>query len=161
MNDLLFIKYKVWSLEDFDVAPDEQPQDTYIFPYTLADFRAEGTMPIKASWSTDPRYLAEDVYEVKYSDPDDFDELTQTLIVAGEPELTDDGWKLARTAQNKPQDEAELCVRERRDSLIAETDWWAGSDLVISQAQIDYRAALRNVPQQDGFPYSVVWPVKP
>jgi len=126
----------------------------------MAHLRSDTIGTIKTG-KLDPRFSAEDVYQVKYSDPDDYDELTQTLVAADEPELTDDGWKLARTAQNRPQDEAELRVRERRDSLIAETDWWAGSDLTMSQDQLDYRTALRNVPQQDGFPYSVVWPTKP
>lgn len=52
-------------------------------------------------------------------------------------------------------------MRWRRDRLLKETDWWAGSDHTMSQEQSDYRVALRNVPQQDGFPFSITWPTKP
>jgi len=56
--------------------------------------------------------------------------------------------------------EAEL-VRWKRDRLLTETDWWAGSDHTMSQEQSDYRVALRNVPQQEGFPFEITWPTKP
>ena len=52
-------------------------------------------------------------------------------------------------------------VRNHRDILLQQTDWWAVSDRTMSQAEIDYRQALRDVPAQSGFPTSVVWPVKP
>jgi len=51
-------------------------------------------------------------------------------------------------------------VRETRDLLIAKSDWTQCAD--ISQATKDkwapYRKALRDVPQQAGFPFSVIWP---
>ena len=48
-----------------------------------------------------------------------------------------------------------------RDELLAETDWWALSDRTMTQAEIDYRQALRDVPAQAGFPFDVTWPTKP
>lgn len=50
---------------------------------------------------------------------------------------------------------------EARNLLLAETDWWALSDQTMTQEQIDYRQALRDVPQQDGFPLNITWPTKP
>lgn len=55
----------------------------------------------------------------------------------------------------------EKIMRERRDELIARTDWWASSDRTMTQAEIDYRQALRDVPAQAGFPHNVTWPTKP
>lgn len=52
-------------------------------------------------------------------------------------------------------------VRSQRNALIAETDWWALSDNTMTQAQIDYRQALRDITDQDGFPTDVTWPEKP
>ena len=52
-------------------------------------------------------------------------------------------------------------VREERDALLAETDWWASSDLTMTAEQTAYRQALRDVPSQEGFPESVSWPTKP
>ena len=58
--------------------------------------------------------------------------------------------------------EAEAKIsRMKRDDLLAETDWWAVSDRTMTQAEIDYRQALRDVPAQAGFPENVTWPTKP
>jgi len=54
-------------------------------------------------------------------------------------------------------------LREERDRRLAETDWWASSDLTMTQAQTDYRQALRDVPAQEGVTGldDVTWPTKP
>ena len=51
-------------------------------------------------------------------------------------------------------------AREQRDQLIAETDWWATSDRTMTAEQTAYRQALRDVPDQDGFPHIITWPTK-
>ena len=51
--------------------------------------------------------------------------------------------------------------RKERNTLLAETDWWALSDRTMTQAETDYRQALRDVPQQEGFPVNITWPTKP
>lgn len=51
--------------------------------------------------------------------------------------------------------------RRRRDMFLAETDWWAVADRTMTQAEIDYRQALRDVPAQAGFPDNITWPTKP
>ena len=48
--------------------------------------------------------------------------------------------------------------RAKRNNLLAETDWWAVQDRIMSQAEIDYRQALRDITDQPTFPDSVVWP---
>ena len=63
--------------------------------------------------------------------------------------------------QEKVTSFAATSVRERRDILLAETDWWASSDRTMTQAEIDYRQALRDVPAQAGFPDNITWPTKP
>lgn len=52
-------------------------------------------------------------------------------------------------------------VRQIRDYLLSLTDWRFRSDMNPSQAWVDYCQALRDVPLQDGFPESVVWPEQP
>jgi hypothetical protein len=51
-------------------------------------------------------------------------------------------------------------VREARNLLIAKTDWTQCADVsaVVKAKWAPYRAALRDVPQQAGFPFSVIWP---
>ena len=55
----------------------------------------------------------------------------------------------------------EASVRLLRDEILAETDWWAVADRTMTQAEIDYRQALRDVPAQAGFPENITWPTKP
>jgi hypothetical protein len=46
--------------------------------------------------------------------------------------------------------------------LLKESDWTQVADAPVDQsAWADYRQALRDVPQQSGFPQEVVWPTKP
>lgn len=56
-------------------------------------------------------------------------------------------------------------VRCTRDSLLLDTDKFMTVDYPISDedrnALRTYRQALRNIPQQEGFPDNVVWPEKP
>lgn len=52
-------------------------------------------------------------------------------------------------------------VREERDRLLSETDWWASSDLTMTQAQTDYRQALRDITDNATSLDDVTWPTKP
>lgn len=56
-------------------------------------------------------------------------------------------------------------AREKRNQLIAETDYMAMPDYPLDgekkAAVLAYRQALRDVPEQAGFPRQIDWPVKP
>ena len=43
--------------------------------------------------------------------------------------------------------------RNRRDVLIAKTDWWASSDLTMSAEQTAYRQALRDITTHSNWPH--------
>ena len=55
---------------------------------------------------------------------------------------------------------AAASARTERDLKLAETDFHALSDTVMSEAMRTYRQALRDVPQQAGFPSAITWPVE-
>ena len=52
-------------------------------------------------------------------------------------------------------------LRDERNRKIAETDWWASSDLTMTPEQSAYRQALRDITEQYTSLTDVVWPVKP
>lgn len=52
-------------------------------------------------------------------------------------------------------------LREERDSRLAETDWWASSDLTMSTARTNYRQALRDITDSATSLDDVTWPTKP
>ena len=57
-----------------------------------------------------------------------------------------------------------LAIRNKRNSLLVETDWWASSDLTMSDAQKKYRTDLRDLPSTVSDPSTwedITWPTKP
>ena len=66
----------------------------------------------------------------------------------------------AKTALDASQAKS---MRNQRDRLIAETDWTQGKDIAdsVSAKYTTYRQALRDVPAQSGFPWTVQWPTQP
>jgi len=52
-------------------------------------------------------------------------------------------------------------IRQERDGLLAETDWWGASDQTMTDAQTAYRLALRNYPATFTADNSSAWPTKP
>ena len=56
-------------------------------------------------------------------------------------------------------------ARQKRDRLLAATDYLVTPDYPISDDRLAkikiYRQALRDIPEQAGFPRDIVWPKKP
>ena len=60
-------------------------------------------------------------------------------------------------------EKASATVRAERNRLLAASDWTQLLDIPETTRAVwaVYRQALRDIPQQEGFPHSVVWPSKP
>ena len=52
-------------------------------------------------------------------------------------------------------------LREERNRRLAETDWWASSDLTMTSEQTTYRQALRDITDSATSLDDVTWPTKP
>ena len=52
-------------------------------------------------------------------------------------------------------------LRTERNKKLAETDWWASSDLTMTAEQTAYRQALRDITDTYSSLDDVVWPTKP
>jgi hypothetical protein len=68
------------------------------------------------------------------------------------------------SAQEKTEEDARKAaeVRAERNGRLTVSDWTQVADAPVDkQAWAAYRQQLRNLPQQSGFPWSVVWPAKP
>jgi hypothetical protein len=57
----------------------------------------------------------------------------------------------------------ELRIRADRNSRLFACDWTQGKDIDedVSSVWATYRQALRDLPQQEGFPWRVIWPEQP
>jgi hypothetical protein len=108
---------------------------------------------------TDDIFKQYQVYKVKQSPAPQADSKThrQTQSV----ELIDSEWAQVWDTAELPLGRASDNVRAHRDHLLANTDWTALVDGTLSTEMATYRQALRDVPEQEGFPYAVTWPSKP
>jgi len=112
--------------------------------------------------------LAEyDVYPLK---PTDRPEVDYTKNVAeGTPVQQGGEWvqvwdvtdASAEEVAQRTEDQANQ-VRSQRNRKLSDSDWTQVADAPVDQAAwAAYRQELRNVPDQDGFPWAVKWPQKP
>lgn len=71
-------------------------------------------------------------------------------------------WIDKRTEKQK-YDEANSSVKALRNQLLAESDWTQIPDVPLTNKQdwAVYRQALRDIPEQSGYPFNINWPVKP
>lgn len=87
----------------------------------------------------------EDISTIVWTD--DREQPTQAAIQAA----------LDAVINEKPLNE----LREERNRLLAETDWWASIDLTMTAEQTAYRQALRDITDTYSSLDTVVWPTKP
>lgn len=76
-----------------------------------------------------------------------------------------EAWEAWKAGQPDPALESARQVREQRDALLAACDWTQMPDNPMpeeeKEAWREYRQALRDVPEQEGFPETVTWPDEP
>lgn len=85
----------------------------------------------------------------------DWDDVT--IVGAKKPSLD-----FALEAFNSYKTKAQLTeLRHCRDFFLKETDWWVLPDRTPTQAQLDYRQALRDITDTYSSLEDVVWPEKP
>ena len=79
--------------------------------------------------------------------------------------MTSIDWTQMKTAEQIEAERLERATksaRNQRDRLLKDSDWTQVPDSPVDQqAWADYRQALRDVPQQTGFPTDINWPTKP
>ena len=64
-------------------------------------------------------------------------------------------------AGDRVRAERDMKLATEVDPIAGNTLRWAALTAEQQQAWADYRQALLDIPQQDGFPHDVVWPTKP
>ena len=77
-----------------------------------------------------------------------------------------DDWGTTWSAVKAKADELKAAepmklLRAERNRLIAETDWWASSDLTMSDERKAYRQELRDITKSATSLNDVTWPTKP
>ena len=135
------------------------------YPYSLGMLRKENPNTSFPKQPSVADMAAFNVYPVTEANPTVGE--GQHLVKVWTPTLVGGDWVLAHEAVDLTSDEiAEATAvlaaeaREKRDGLLAATDFYALSDVTMSAEMTAYRAALRDVPTQSDFP-TVTWPTAP
>lgn len=91
------------------------------------------------------------------------------LLESCDPYVEGD-WVYVVRVRSKTQEEIQIDlsvkaarVRAQRNQLLKDSDWTQGRDIpdATATAWAIYRQALRDLPQQEGFPTDITWPQQP
>lgn len=137
------------------------------YPYTLTDLVYEN------KHISFPDVIDESVIEmfnvrpVTLTEPPEINH-TQNLIRSAAPDKEGqwfETWTIQAATPDEIKERTEIKINEvrgRRDQMLIASDWTQGLDVPVDQeAWAEYRQALRNIPEQEGFPWDVTWPEKP
>lgn len=130
------------------------------FPYSLTEFRSDNpgtSFPVIMSDETLADYA---VHPVTTTAVPAFD--SKTHKVTQSVELQDNAWTQVWTVSQLEESRAGENIRGHRDDLLKKTDYTQLTDAPgDTAAWATYRQALRDIPAQDGFPFTVIWPTEP
>ena len=136
------------------------------YPYSVGLLRKENPNTSFPKQVSAADMASFNVYPVTETFPTVSD--TQKLVKVWTPTLVGGDWVLAHEAVDLTSDDiAEATAvlaanaREQRDALLAATDFYALSDVVMTSDMTTYRSDLRAVPAQSEFPTTISWPTAP
>lgn len=136
---------------------DGQPSK---FPYSSDELRRENPGTSFPDEITDETFAAYNVVRVVETEVPDFDSKTQRVTQSLRRIGPD--WTQSWTVEQLPESEASANIRGRRNRLLTRTDYTQLADAPGDNAAwATYRQALRDIPAQDGFPFTVTWPTEP
>jgi len=140
------------------------------FPYSVGQLRRDNPQTSFPRQVSDEMLAAYDVYPVTVDDQPSYDDRTQTVAQNATPTGSGSTWTLGWTTTAKTAEETQeyddnvaAANRNKRNSLLAETDFWGMSDMTMSAEMTTYRQALRDITTHSNWPNLADgdWPTKP
>lgn len=138
--------------------------------YTIGRLRRDNPNVSFPKTIPEDTLAAFDVYPVVEADEPSYTERTQTINRNATPTQVDGVWTYGWTVSDKSSEDIQAyddvqasSVRNKRDGLLAETDYLALSDNTLTEAMTTYRQALRDITSHANFPNleDADWPAKP
>jgi hypothetical protein len=147
------------------LAPNQKAE---IFPYSIIDLRRDNANTSFPSNITDEFLVDWNVYPVVEHSPPKYNPANQNLnqlnptLIHGQWMQT---WEITAASEREIAERLEhkkVEVRQQRNGFLSDCDWTQLPDAPVDHAAwATYRQELRDVSSQTGFPWNVVWPVKP
>jgi hypothetical protein len=137
------------------------------YPYSIGELRKDNPQTSFPENLSNERLAEWSVYTVA---PTPQPEIDYTKNLSEGTPVNQNGWKQVWVISNASSQEVAQrtenqasYVRSERDQKLVESDWAVIKSMETDVPELDawksYRQALRNVPQQEGFPWAVEWPV--
>ena len=140
------------------------------YPYTVGQLRRDNPNTSFPKNVPEATMAAFGMFPVGYEAAPAYDPMTHRIEHSNLPLLKDGKWVLTKTVvaltaeQIADRDAAKAKeVRNRRNELLAETDYLALTDTTMTLEMTQYRQALRDITSHANFPHlsDADWPVKP
>lgn len=138
------------------------------FPYSISDLRRDNRNTSFPRNPSEEMLAAWNVFPVKDRPAPAFNPATENCNQVN-PTLENNEWVMTwQVTPASPEEIAERIerksaeVRQQRNQLLADCDWTQLSDAPVnSSAWANYRQKLRDIPEQEGFPWNINWPERP
>ena len=93
----------------------------------------------------------------------DVGDASNKVLTQSEKQAIADEWNERNKSGGSTDISKDKVVRGKRNTLLAETDWMASSDLTMSDSWKNYRKSLRDLPTHSNWPNleDSDWPTKP
>jgi hypothetical protein len=135
------------------------------YPYTITDLRFVNQNVSFAANVDDDTLASFGMVRVITVDQPEI--AAHQAIEEGQPVFNQETQRWQQTWVVRDLNETEIqqrkdAIRNERNALLAKSDWTQLADSTVDKAAwAAYRQALRDIPQQAGFPYNVTYPVTP
>jgi hypothetical protein len=149
---------RMFTLTSFDEAEIREHIEGYapvVFDQWSKRKAAPMALPIQGKQSAVvkfPKTITEE--SVDRSTVDYFLQTVDQVVIETEDQII-----YREVVRDTTEEERILRAEIRCEDMLKQTDWWVLSDTPEpTQEQLDYRQAIRDVPQQSGFPDNINWP---
>ena len=142
--------------------------DTY--PYNVGKLRRDNPNTSFPKRIPDDILAEWGVYLVTVADKPSYTDRTQTVTTEATPTGSGSSWTIGWTVSDKTSEEVQEydanvaeAHRAKRNTLLAETDFYALSDVTMTDSTAAYRQVLRDLPTHSNWPNlaDADWPPKP
>lgn len=134
------------------------------YPYSLADMRAEYPEVEISDNPTDSELAACNAKRAIRGPAPAHSSRTHTFSMAFS-DNEDNSVTIIFVSHELDRRIAEFNMRDARDAALTRCDWVITrafeEGTPVPPAYLTYRQELRNLPDQEGFPYDYVWPTEP
>jgi hypothetical protein len=133
-------------------------------PYSTAQLRRDNPNTSFPAVMSDAVLARHDIYKVTVLPMPAYDTRTHYAKESAVHQV-EGQWVMGYTVEPLPKSQASENMKAERNKRLSESDWVVAKAAEVQNPAppewVAYRQQLRDVTSQVGFPFNIVWPVKP